>query len=182
MQSFSGDFSVKTKAVFIGSQGASICINGDVYRLIYSPRRPHERVTPADVRRVPWDAMHDKVKVIMSSMTRACVIRLQFSRTFQFQENHAYPSELVFAAISSASITFRRVFAARRQRKFLERESRVVRKASSNEDTCFDNFPNATFTPCRNSGVCCACAYQIVQSTKKCPLCRRGVTAFRRLV
>ncbi len=57
-----------------------------------------------------------------------------------------------------------------------------TREALEGEDTCYVcmvNYPDARFTPCNNTGICCACAQRITRSTGKCPLCRAAVTSFQ---
>lgn len=54
-------------------------------------------------------------------------------------------------------------------------------KAQEGEETCFiclDNKPDSAFD-CGNSGFCCVCAEKLLETTQKCPLCRKTVTSFR---
>jgi hypothetical protein len=54
-------------------------------------------------------------------------------------------------------------------------------KAQEGEETCFicmENKPDSAFD-CGNSGFCCTCAEKILETTRKCPLCRMTVTSFR---
>ena len=42
---------------------------------------------------------------------------------------------------------------------------------------CLQNKPDSVFD-CGNSGVCCVCANVLVNTTRKCPLCRQTVESF----
>jgi hypothetical protein len=170
--------------VFIGGNSGAVYINGNLYHFIYNPRNPRRRVTPDDVRRLPMDALEATVSPIILARPGepVTVFRLRFSRAFQFEGN-GYDDHLAFVALSDRNRTVRRINAPRRHALMLLEQSRLVREAVDGEDACFiclQNFPDASFLPCGNGGICCACAYRIVQTTKSCPLCRGDVVSFQR--
>ena len=58
----------------------------------------------------------------------------------------------------------------------------VATEAKEGEETCIicmENVPDSVFTDCGNKGFCCVCADKLLKTTRKCPLCRMTVTAFR---
>ena len=56
---------------------------------------------------------------------------------------------------------------------------RLATEAAADEEACcvcFVNRPNAKFTRCGHSSICCVCAYRLVRSdAPKCPLCRARI-------
>jgi hypothetical protein len=57
----------------------------------------------------------------------------------------------------------------------------VATEAKEGEETCIicmENVPDSIFD-CGNKGFCCVCADKLLKTTRKCPLCRKTVTAFR---
>jgi hypothetical protein len=56
----------------------------------------------------------------------------------------------------------------------------VATEAQEGEDACIicmENVPDSIFD-CGNKGFCCVCADKLLKTTRKCPLCRKTVTAF----
>jgi len=172
--------------VYIGSRSGVACINGSVYHFVYHPRRTNERMTPSDIRRLPMDALEAEARPVVTLFGpphRVVVMRLAFSRRFRFVDN-VYGQDCAFLALSTRNSTVRRIRASRAQRTLLA-QLLLVREVQEGEDACFvceRNFPDAIFAPCSHARICCACAYQIVQTTRTCPLCRGGVVSFQRRV
>ena len=177
--------------IHYGPRKAHICINGKSFALVYTPRYLNEYMMLDDARILPLDAIDENVHVAISTVNRgyheALVVRLHFSRTFVLRYdrfNFPFERTTTFAVRSSRNSTVRRILADN-SRRLLLAESRMIQLASEGEDSCFvctENMPNARFTPCSHSGLCCACAYKIFQLTKTCPLCRGKVTSFQRVL
>jgi hypothetical protein len=80
------------------------------------------------------------------------------------------------------------VFLARSMPRRLDRSSAMESmsketKIATDGETCaicITNVPDAKFAPCGNTGVCCDCAFKLIQTTRLCPLCRKGITFFTR--
>ena len=164
---------------------AYICINGKAFRLIYSPSRIIHDVTPSDARLIPLDAMDRTVRVEFthyneeSGQEEPAVIRLHFLRSFKVNSIFNLARTTMHAVRSNHSSAVQQ-----RRRAIPLQESRMVRPAQDDQDACYicmENAPNAKFPSCEHAELCCACAYQITQSSRRCPLCRGAVTSFERI-
>lgn len=55
------------------------------------------------------------------------------------------------------------------------REIALIREAEEGEEVCcicFHRLANAVLAPCMHKDFCWYCAFEVIESSKKCPLCR----------
>jgi hypothetical protein len=58
------------------------------------------------------------------------------------------------------------------------REIAMLREAEEGEEVCcicFHRFANAVLAPCSHKDFCWYCAHKVIESSKKCPLCRTDI-------
>ena len=58
------------------------------------------------------------------------------------------------------------------------REIAMLREAEEGEEVCcicFHRFANAVLAPCSHKDFCWYCAYKVIESSNKCPLCRTDI-------
>ena len=168
-------FNPKTKRVYHSGK-AFVYVNGKAYRFTFRPQhsinQPNLKISDValsidEVKGLPWDKVSSMARIVCgkSRDKKPVCLRLKFEGSDKF------------------------VFLNRALRKKLNRApamesmSRDTKLAAEGEDdciVCFSNVADAKFAPCGNTGVCGACAFELVQTTKKCPLCRGDVTFFTR--
>ncbi len=65
----------------------------------------------------------------------------------------------------------------------MAREVKVVARDVVDEEKCIicmGNVADSKFEPCGESGVCAACAFNVMETTKTCPMCWTDVRFFTR--
>ena len=89
----------------IGSRSATMYIQGHCYHLM-SDHLLHTRMSPGDVRNLPWDALE-------RTTTSGAVITLHFSRYFGFSDDLL--EDTLYITRSTRNDTVRRVLMKRRR-------------------------------------------------------------------
>ena len=177
---FDVEFDPKTKRVYRFGK-AFVYVNGRVYYFTYRPQQsidmPNLKISDValsidEVKRLPWDKVSSMARIIIgkSGDKKPACMRLKFD--VEGKENQL-------------------VFLSRPTRKRLNRlpamesMSRDTKLVQDNEQDkcfiCFSNVVDAKFAPCGHSGVCGACAFKLIQTTKTCPLCRERISFFTRV-
>ena len=171
-------FNPKTKRVYRYGK-AFVFVDGKVYYFTFRPQQSIDRpklkikdvaLSVDQVKRLQWGKVSSMARIIVGcvgSKKPAC-LRLQFD----IQADYKF----VFLARSMPK-RLNRVPA-------MESMSRDTKLASEDEDSCvicLSNAVDAKFAPCGNSGVCGACAFRLIQTTKTCPLCRKEIGFFTRV-
>ena len=169
-------FNPKTKRVYRYGK-AFVYVNGKTYYFTFRPQRSIDRpklkikdvaLSIDEVRRLPWDTVSSMARIAVgfpSKRPPAC-LRLKFPAKDHF----------VFLSRSMP-----RNLDRSRAMESMSRETRLAEEGEDQCVICLINVVDAKFAPCGNSGVCCACAFKLIQTTKTCPLCRKGIGFFTRV-
>jgi hypothetical protein len=176
---FEFEFNTKTKRVYRYGK-AFVYIKGIPYYFAFRPQQSTDRpnlklkdvMLPVDeVKRLPWKGVSSKARIAvgipLKNKSITC-LRLRFD----------HPGDKV-------------VFLSRTSRCRIKNLNRGPAMESMSKETkiatdedkcaiCITSVPDAKFAPCGNTGVCCDCAFKLIQTTRLCPLCRKGVTFFTR--
>jgi hypothetical protein len=168
-------FNPKTKRVYRYGK-AFVFVNGTAYYFTFRPQqsvdRPNLKIKDValsvdEVKRLPWDKVSSMARIVvgLGSKKPAC-LRLKFEKKDHF----------VFLA-RAVPKRLNRV----RAMESMSRDSKIAKEDEDQCVICLSNVADAKFAPCGNSGVCGACAFKLLRTTKTCPLCRKEVGFFTRV-
>ena len=188
---FDFDFTLdpKTTRVHYRYGKAFVYLYGKPYYLTFRPQRsincPWLKIKDVaisidDAKRLPWKTASSKASKVVGGLgkNKPVCLRLQFPEKFGLQDLGHKENQCIFLDRGS------KPFWQRPRYRAMESMSRETKLAQEGEDQCvicLSNVSAAKFAPCGHSRVCCACAFELVQTTKKCPLCREGVSFFTRV-
>ena len=174
--SFDVQFNVKTKRVYRYGK-AFVYVDGITYYFTFRPQqcidRPYLRLKDValsvdEVKRLPWSSVLNVARICVGYRSKKPLcVRVMF--------NVMGRDKFAFLARSTP-----RYLDRARAMESMSRETRLARDDEDQCVVCLSNVANAKFAPCGNTGVCCACAFKLIQTTKTCPLCRKGLRFFTR--
>jgi hypothetical protein len=179
-------FNPKTRRVYhcYGKGKAFVYVHGKPYYFTIRPQqclsRPALKIQDVaisinDAKRLPWKTVSGMARIVVGGNVKPYCIRLNFSTKFDLKDKGMKENQFIFLARSVRRVPNRTVA--------MEAMSRDTKIAKDDEDKCFiclDNAPDAKFAPCGTVGVCCACAFKLMETTKLCPLCRKEISFFTR--
>lgn len=185
-------FDKKTRRVYhrYGKGKAFVYLYGKPYYFTFRPHlsldRPWLKVKDVaisinDTKSLPWKTVSNKACITVSGAAgkKPICIRLHFSEKFDLQNTGFKQQQIIFLdrgfpkRPSSAS--------RKRAMESMEAEAKLAQEGEEQCIICLSNVSDAKFAPCGNSGVCCACAFKLINTTKTCPLCRKEISFFTRM-
>jgi hypothetical protein len=173
----------KTTRVHYRYGKAFVYLYGKPYYLTFRPQacidRPWLKIKDVaisidDAKRLPWKTASSNARQVVRGLDKKkpYCLKLQFPEKYEGRH---------FIFLDRGFPKKPRQSARDRAMESMSRETKLAQEDEDQCVICLSNVYAAKFAPCGHSRVCCACAFELVQTTKKCPLCREKISFFTRV-